>query len=77
MFVEKFTIYSVNKIAANMFVSQKIESVHIYSCAQAKLPGFYHYPTGRWEFPIPPEQCFLKIFYPEEKGGERIMNLKK
>ena len=77
MFVEKFTIYSVNKIAANTFVSQKIESVHIYSCAQAKLPGFYHYPPGRWEFPIPPKQCFLKILYPKEKGGERIMNLKK
>ena len=25
-------------------------------------PGFYHYPPGRRELPIPPEQHFLKIF---------------
>ena len=45
--MEKFQIYGV-KITANTFVSQKIESVHFYSCPQTKLsPGFYHYPPGR------------------------------
>ena len=43
---------------------------------QNSLPGFYHYPPGRRELPIPPEQRFLKILFPEEKG-ERIMELKK
>ena len=27
-------------------------------------------PEGRRELPIPPEQRFLKTFFPEEKGGE-------
>ena len=34
-------------------------------------PGLYHYSPGRRKFPIPPEQHFLKIFFPEQKeGGE-------
>ena len=36
MVSEKFQIYSV-KITANTFVSQKIKSVHFYSCPQEKL----------------------------------------
>ena len=77
MVVEKFQIYSVN-ITANTFVSQKIESVHFYSSPkQNSPPGFYHYPPGRQELSIPPEQCFLKIFFPEEKVEVRIMELKK
>ena len=36
MVAEKFQIFSV-KITANTFVNQKIESVHFYSCLQAKL----------------------------------------
>ena len=31
--------------------------------------GFYHYPSGRWEFSIPREQHFLKIFFPQQKDG--------
>ena len=75
MVAEKFQIYSI-KITANTFVSQKIESVYFYACPQAKLPPP---PPGRRELPILPEQHFLKIFFPEEKGGggERIMELKK
>ena len=38
---------------------------------QNSPPGFYHYPRGRRELPIRPEQHFLKIFFPEQKeGGE-------
>ena len=34
-------------------------------------PGFYHYPSGRRKLPIPPEQHFLNIYFPEKnKGGE-------
>ena len=36
MVVEKFQSYSVT-VNANMLVSQKIESVHFYSCPEAKL----------------------------------------
>ena len=44
---------------------------------QKSPSGFYHYPQGRREWRIPPEQRFLKIFFPEQKEGERIMELKK
>ena len=37
---------------------------------QNSTASFYHYPPGRSELPIPPKQCFLKIFFPEKKGGE-------
>ena len=34
-------------------------------------PGFYHYPPGRGELPIPLKQHFLKILFPQQKeGGE-------
>ena len=70
MVAEKFQIYSV-KTTANTFVSQKIESAQFYSCPkQNSPPGFYHYPPGRRELPIPPEQHFLKIFFPEKKEGK-------
>ena len=39
---------------------------------QNSTAGFYHYPPGRRDLPIPPEQCFLKIFFPEKKGGRGI-----
>ena len=44
---------------------------------QKSLSCFYHYPPGRRELPILPKQHFLKIFFPEQKEGGRIMELKK
>ena len=41
---------------------------------QNSPPGFYHYPPGRRELRIPPEQHFLKIFFPEQKGGRRRLS---
>ena len=38
---------------------------------QNSPPDFYHYPPGWWELRIPPEQHFLKIFFPEQKEGGR------
>ena len=52
------------RLLANIFVSQKIESVHFYSSPQAKLsPRFFSLPRGRRKLPIPPEQRFLKIYF--------------
>ena len=68
MVAEKFQIYSVN-ITANTFVSQKLnlfKFTHVPK--QNSPPGFYHYPLGRRELCIPPEQHFL-IFFPEQKEG--------
>ena len=49
---------------------------------QNSFPGFYHYLPGRRELLIAPEQRFLKIFFPEQKGGndygiERITKINK
>ena len=33
-------------------------------------PGFYHYPPGRRELPIPQKQRFLRYFFLRRKGGE-------
>ena len=44
---------------------------------QNSLPGFYNYPPVRWKLSIPPEQRFLKIFFPEEKGGRRLWSWKR
>ena len=38
---------------------------------QNSPPGFYHYPPGRRELRITPEQHNPKTFFPEQKeGGE-------
>ena len=69
MIAEKFQIYSV-KTNVNTFARQKIESVQFYSCPQAKFfPRFLSLSPRqtRIELPIPPEQHFLKIFFPEQK----------
>ena len=57
-----------------------VKKLNLFNFTQAPKqnspPGFYHYPPGRRELPILPEQRFSKIFFPEEKG-ERIMELKE
>ena len=66
--------FIVLRLLPNTFVGQN----HFYSFPPSKTPpGFCHYPPGRRKLPIPPEQHFLKIFFPEQKGGEKIMELKK
>ena len=70
MVAEKFQIYSVK----TTFVSQNIDSVQFYLSAQAKLsPRFLLLSPRQTELPTPPELHFLKIFFPEQKEGEKIM----
>ena len=82
MILEKFQIYSV-KITANIFVSKKIESVHFYSCHQAKLsPRFLSLSPRQTGIAHSSRTAFFEdIFSPKEKRGEgrgkRIMELKK
>ena len=77
MVVKKFQIYSV-KITANAFVGQKLNMfISNHTPKQKSPPGFYHYPPGRRELPFPSKQHFLKIFFPEEKGGEEDYGVKK
>ena len=41
----------------------------IHAPKQNSPQGSYHYPPDRRELLIPPEQHFLKIFFPEQKEG--------
>ena len=44
----------------------------IHTPKQKSPPGFYHYPLGRRELPIPPEQHFLNIFFTEDTAGRGL-----
>ena len=80
MVVEKFQIYSVKIIAIHLRVKKLNLFIFNRAPKQNTPPGFYHYPPGRQELPISPEQRFLKIFFPKEKedyGAERITKINK
>ena len=55
---------TVLRLLANIFVCQKVEFVHFYSCPQAKLS-----PS------VSPEQRLLKIYF--SPAGERIVEFSK
>ena len=76
MVVEKFQSYSVKIIEIHLWVKKLNLFIHNHATKQNSPPGFYHYPPGRPELPIPPEQRFLKIYFLRRKG-ERIMELKE
>ena len=67
--MEMFQSYSVKIIAIHLWVKKLNLFIFNHAPKQNSPPGFY-YPPGRRELPIPLEQRFLKIFFPEEKGGE-------
>ena len=70
MVVERFQIYSV-KITANTSVSQKIESVHFYSCPQEKLsPGFIIILQTDGNCPFLLNSIFWRYFFFRRKGGQ-------
>ena len=78
--VAKSFKFMVLRLLAKTFVNQKVESVHFYSCPQAKLsPRFSSLLSpGRRKLLIPPKQRFLKIFFPpDEKKAGRIIEPKK
>ena len=72
MVVEKFQSYSVKIISVHLRVKKLNLFIFNHAPKQNSPTGFYHYPPGRREFPIPPEQRILKIFFPEEKGGRGL-----
>ena len=51
--------------------------IFIHAPKQNSPPDFYHYPPGKRDLPVPPEQCFLKIFFPEDKGERGLWSWKK
>ena len=71
MVVEKSQIYSV-KITPNTFMNQKIESVHFYSCPQAKIsPRFLSLSTRQTGMAHSSRTASSEdIFSYAERGGE-------
>ena len=62
--------FIVLRLLENIFVSQRIELL-IFTHAQKQnyFPGFYHYPQAEENYLFPPKQRFLKIYFPQQKGG--------
>ena len=58
--------FIVLRLLANTFVSQKLESVHFYSCPQAKFSPRFSSQTAFSD----------DIFFLSRKVGDRIMELK-
>ena len=82
MVVEKFQSYSIKIIEIHLWVKKLNLFILNHGPKENSFPGFYHYLPGRRELLIAPEQRFLKIFFPEQKGGndygiERITKINK
>ena len=73
---ESFKVIILRLLQIHLWVKKLNLFIFNHAPKQNSPPDFYHYPPGRRELPIPPEQGFFKVFF-EEKGGERIMELKK
>ena len=76
--LRKYFKCSVLRLLQIHFWVKKLNLLIFTHASKQNSPlGFYHYPSGRQELRIPPKQIFLKIFFSEEKEGERLMELKK
>ena len=78
--LQKSFKFMMLRLLANIFMSQKIESVHFYSCPQAKLsPRFLSLPLKQNEITHSSWTVFSEdLFFPQQKvGEERIMERKK
>ena len=77
MVVEKFQIYSV-KITANTFVGKNIESVHFYSCPQAKLsPRFLSLFPRQTGIAHSSRTAFFEDIFSEMKGDREGYGVQK
>ena len=61
MVAEKFQIYSVKLLQIHLWVKKLNLFIFTHAPKQNSPLGFH----GRRELTIPPEQLFLKIFFPE------------
>ena len=77
MVVEKFQSYSVKIIAIHLWVKKLNLFIFNQGPKQKSPPGFYRYPPGRRELPIPPKQRFLETFFFWRERGERMIELKE
>ena len=76
--LQKSFKFMVLRLLTNTFVSQKIESVHFYSCPQVKLsPRLLSLPLRQKEVTHSSQTAFFEdlLFLQQNRGG-RIMELK-
>ena len=83
LFIPPWLLKSFNfivlKLLENTFVSQKIESVHFYSCHQTKLtPRYLPSPLqAEGNYLFHPTNVFWKSIFPQQKGGEENCRAEK
>ena len=67
---KSFKFIVLRLLQIHLWVKKLNLFIFTYASKQNSTPGFYHYLPGTRELSIPPEQHFLKILFPEEKGRE-------
>ena len=73
---ESFKVIILRLLQIHLWVKKLNLFIFNHAPKQNSPPDFYHYPPGRRELPIPPEQLFWRYFFLRRKG-ERIMESKK
>ena len=66
---KSFKVIILRLLQIHLWVKKLNLFIFNHAPKQNSPPDFYHYPPGRWELPIPPEQLFWRYF--EERGGKR------
>ena len=78
MFGEYFK-FKVFRLLENASVSQKLISIHFYTCPWAFLhtpPGSYHNLAGRGNYSFPPGSIFENLFFcSREREKETIVRV--
>ena len=78
MFGEYFK-FKVFRLLGNASVSQKLISIHFYTCPWAFLhtpPGSYHNLAGRGNYSFPPGSIFENLFFcSREREKETIVRV--
>ena len=74
---KSFKFMVLRLLQINFWVKKLNLFIFTHAPKQNFPPGFYHYPPGRRESPIPHKQSFLKIFLPEERVGRGLWSWKK
>ena len=74
---KSFKFIALRLLQTHWWIKKLNLFIFTYAPKQKSPPGFYQYPPGRREWLIPPKQRFLKIFFPEEKGGGEDCGVEK
>ena len=65
---KRFRFIVLRLLLIHFWVKRLNLFIFTHAPKQNSPPGFYHYPPGRRELPIPPKQYFFEIFTWGERG---------